>query len=298
MTVCEVKSLVFQIPVADFHEGDMNAASLKSPIWRPSAGTRIAVNDFIVMHGGPKGMWLPEHEHDEIQIEAHFSPASLTRSGSLALPETFRLIPSKKPHLGSWDEGSEVIVLLLNVRQMEIACDELLRRSKFVIHDEIWGSDTLIQSVASVLRREFLTGTNDPMFLEGLRTTLSGHLARSFRNSGSHSISGRLSPSVLRRALEMIEAKLDTAMSVESLAAHCHMGVHRFTQLFRKSTGRSPYQYFIELRIDRAKHFVKETSLSLAEIAYKLGFASQSHFSTTFRQHTQLTPHQYRRSIR
>jgi AraC family transcriptional regulator len=258
----------------------------------------MAVKDFVVMHGGPKAMRLTEHEHEDIQIEAHFSPASLTREGSPALAETFRLIPSRKPHVGSWKEGSEVIVFLLNTQQLEVAGDELLRRSKFVIHDEILGSDTLIQSVASVLRREFLAGTRDPMFLESLRTTLSGYLVRSFRSSGSLPIGGRLSPAVLGRALEMIEAKLDRGLSIESLAQHCQMGVHRFAQLFKASTGRTPYRYFLDLRIDRAKHLLKETPLPLAEIAYKLGFASQSHFSTTFRQHTQLTPHQYRRLAR
>lgn len=276
----------------------MNAASVKTPIWKPSARTKMAVEDFVVMHGGPRAMRLTEHEHNEIQIQAYFSPASLAREGSPVLPETFRLIPSKKPHAGSWNQGSEVIVFLLGTRQLEIACDELLHRSSLAIHDEIWGSDILVQSLAGVLRREFLSGTNDPMFLEGLRTTLSGHLVRSFRNSGPRTIRGRLSPSVLRRALEMIEAKLDTGLSIESLAEHCDMGVHRFTQLFRTSTGRSPYQYFLDLRIDRAKHFLKETSLPLAEIAYKLGFASQSHFSTTFRRQTQLTPRQYRQSSR
>lgn len=290
--------MVFQIPVADFQKNYMNAASLKTLIWKPSARTRVAVDDFVVMHGGPKGMCLPEHEHSEIQIVAHFSPVSLRRNDLPVLPETFRIIPSRMPHVGSWDEGSEVIVLLLSVRRLEIASDELLRRSDFAILDEIWGSDTLIQSVASVLRRDFLTGTNDPMFLEALQTTLSGHLVRSFRNSEPRTIGGRLSPTVLRRALEMIEAKLDTGLSIESLAKYCHMGVHRFTQLFRTSTGRSPYRYFLELRIDRAKHLLKETSLPLAEIAHELGFASQSHFSTTFRQHAQLTPRQYRQASR
>lgn len=128
-------------------------------------------------------MRLAEHEHQELQLEAHFSPASLTRKDSSVMPDTFHLIPSTKPHIGSWDEGSEFIVFLLDTRQLEIASDELLRRPNFLIQDEIWGSDSLIQSVAGVLRREFLAGTNDPMFLEALRTTLSGHLVRSFRQS-------------------------------------------------------------------------------------------------------------------
>jgi AraC family transcriptional regulator len=276
----------------------MNTASSKTPIWKPSAQTRMAVEDFVVMHGGPRAMRLAEHEHNEVQIEAHFSPVSLKRQGPPVLPETFRLIPSRKPHVGSWNEGSEVIVFLLDTRQLEIAGDELLRRSNFVIHNETCGSDILIQSLAGALRREFLNGTNDPMFLEGLRTTLSGHLVRTFRNSEARSLGGGLPPGTLQRALEMMAEKLDKGLSIESLAEHCHMGIHRFTQLFKISTGRSPYQHFLHLRIGRAKHFLKETSLPLAEIAYKLGFASQSHFSTAFRLHTQLTPHQYRRSSR
>lgn len=111
-------------------------------------------------------------------------------------------------------------------------------------------------------------------------------------------IHGQLPPAVLRRALEMIESKLDSGLSIESLAGHCQMGVHHFRQLVKASTGRTPYQYFLDLRVRRAKYFLKETSLPFAEIAYKVGFASQSHCSTAFRQQTQLTPGQYRQSAR
>ena len=248
------------------------------------------------MHGGPRAMRLPEHEHAEIQIQAHFSPTSLSR-GAASIPETYRLIPSGKPHVGSWCEGSEVVVFLVHKRQLEMAGDELLSRGRYEPDEEIWGTDSVIHSVASVLRREFLSGTSDSRFLEAVRTVLSGHLVRSLGDSSVRRVRGRLAPRLLRQVVERMEENLGAGVSIPELAKHCRMGTHHFTQLFKASTGSSPYRYLLDLRTERAKELLATTSLSLAEIAYKLGFANQSHFATSFRRHTQFTPRQFRRTL-
>lgn len=276
----------------------MPYAHPKPDIWQPSAKTKMSLDDLVVMHGGPQAMRLTEHEHSSLQIEAHFSRAVLARKSQFVVPETYHLIPSKKPHTGGWSEGSEVIVVLLDTRHIELAADELLRRSGVAIKEEIWGSDTVVQSVAGLLRREFLTGTTDPLFLEALRTTLSGHLVRTFRNAGTVRVEGRLSPRHLRAALDMIECHLESGVSVVALAERCQMGIHRFTRSFKASTGLSPYQYFIRRKMEKAKHSLQGRSQSLAEIAHQLGFSSQSHFSSVFRRLTQMTPSEYRRKHR
>lgn len=270
----------------------------KVSIWKASRQTRIGVQDFVAMHGGPKAMRLAEHEHAEIQIQAHFSPIALSRNPATILPDSYRLIPSRKPHVGSWAEGNEVIVLLLHPHQLEIASDELLHRAKYDLVAGFWGADPVIHSVAGVLRREFLTGASDPLFLEALRTVLAGHLVRTFSSSGARPIRGRLSPRLFNKVMEIIQERLGTDLSVEELAAHCHMGVHQFTRLFRVSTGCSPYRYVTSQRIARAKELLTATNLPLVDIAYKIGFSSQSHFCTSFRRHTQFTPQRYRCSAR
>lgn len=258
----------------------------------------MAVPDFVAMHGGPRAMRLPEHEHAEVQVDAHFSPNSLLRGTGSVLAETYRLIPSGKPHVGSWREGSEVVVFLVHQRQLEMASDELLQRGQYGPAEENWGVDSVIHSIASVVRREFLNGSSDSLFLEAIRTVLCGHLVRSLGHPSVRRATGRLAPLLLRQVVERIEESLDAGVSVQELAQHCRMGTHHFTRLFKASTGRSPYRYVLDLRISRAKKLLAETSLSLAEIAYKLGFASQSHFTTSFRQHTQFTPQQFRRTVR
>jgi AraC family transcriptional regulator len=258
----------------------------------------MTLGDFVIMHGGPQAMRLIEHDHKEIQIEAHFSKSALRQQSRSVQPGSFRLISSQKPHLGEWKEGTEVIVLLLDPRHLENAGDELLQRTKFELPEEVWGSDSVVQSIASIVRGEFLAGTNDAMFLEAIRTTISGHLVREYRGGNVRRMDGGLTPSALRNSLEMMEEHLATGVSVEALARLCHVGVHRYNQLFKQSTGFTPYQYFLRLRIERAKQLLVDKSLTLAEIAYSLGFASQGHFTTAFRAHTQLTPRLFIRMMR
>jgi AraC family transcriptional regulator len=61
--------------------------------------------------------------------------------------------------------------------------------------------------------------------------------------------------------------------------------------------GFSPHRYLTARRIEIAKHLLERTHFSIAEIALETGFSSQAHFTNRFREHLELTPRQYRRSV-
>ena len=67
------------------------------------------------------------------------------------------------------------------------------------------------------------------------------------------------------------------------------------TRQFTAYVGVPPYRYLIELRIERARQLLRETELTVTQICHRVGFNSLSHFTTTFRQHTGLSPSAYRR---
>jgi AraC family transcriptional regulator len=78
------------------------------------------------------------------------------------------------------------------------------------------------------------------------------------------------------------------------LAQLAGMSPHYFCELFKKSTGVSPYQYSLRCRMDRAKDFLKSGHLTVGQVAEATGFADQSHFGKVFRRFVGVTPLQFR----
>jgi AraC family transcriptional regulator len=266
--------------------------------WKPTRQNRIVVAEMTLMHGGPIAMSLPEHEHPEIQVGMHFvSPQIRGKSQPTGkVPTYFSLIPSGKPHVGGWEDGSEVVVALLSRAQVERAAGELLRSSRLEIVSAAYAVDPVFLAMGTVLRTEFLLGgTADPLFIEAVGTVIAGHVVRRWNSQpGQLSTKGRLSPVQIRKTLDAIEAWIPSGICIAALAGQLGMGTHQFTRLFRRTIGHSPYRFVTMRRIERARALLEETTLPLAEIALDLGFVSQSHFTSMFHREIRTTPQAYR----
>jgi AraC family transcriptional regulator len=68
--------------------------------------------------------------------------------------------------------------------------------------------------------------------------------------------------------------------------------------MFRESFGVPPHRYLLARRLVRAQQLLKQTTLPLGEVALACGFASASHFSTTFRNALGATPGEYRLALK
>jgi AraC family transcriptional regulator len=274
---------------------------LASPIWKPQRTTRVVHSGLTFMHGGPVGMHLPEHEHDEVQLEMHFSLARRPNGRQLGMEAGFfNLLPSRKPHIGHWADNTEVVVALISRRQMQGAADELLRQGRAESAEVICGVDPLFQSCSLLLRDQFLSGRiEDRLLVEAVGTVLSGWLVRQWGHASSlRKLTGRLSAQQLRKTMEIIEHHSNGNPSISNLADALGMGTHQFTRHFSASVGFTPYQYIVRRRLERARTLLEKTSLPIADIALEVGFVSQSHLTETFRRHLHVTPAAHRAAKR
>ncbi len=98
----------------------------------------------------------------------------------------------------------------------------------------------------------------------------------------------------LRLATDYIEAHLGDELSLDSIAAVPAMSPFRFARAFKKTTGHSPRQYVIARRVERAKELLSSSTDSVAQVAHLVGFSTQSHFTSVFRQRCGVTPKRYR----
>ena len=87
---------------------------------------------------------------------------------------------------------------------------------------------------------------------------------------------------------------LEEDISMPGIAERLNISYTKFRRLFKQYTGQSPAQYFINMKIHRAKEMLRGSSASVKEIAFTLHFESAEYFATTFKTRTGMTPTQFR----
>ena len=111
---------------------------------------------------------------------------------------------------------------------------------------------------------------------------------------------GPVSAAQMRRAIELLhDSGPDPVqdLSLGRLASEAGLSPFHFARQFKRVTGQSPHQYLLAIRIERARALLAERSLSLVDVALRLGFSSQSHLTSVFRRAIGLTPGVYRAAI-
>ncbi len=92
----------------------------------------------------------------------------------------------------------------------------------------------------------------------------------------------------------LIERNIAGRHTAASLAGAVGLGEGDFVSAFGATFGVSPHQFLIERRIEHARRLLRDTRLSLTEIAMRTGFSTPSHFSTTFHSRAGVSPRVYR----
>lgn len=197
-----------------------------------------------------------------------------------------------------WDDGDETAAYLF------IAMDRDFVRGLF---EKIWGpahshklvpelgfQDPEIQIAARGINREMRKqDLASPMMVESHATTI---VARMLRRSIGKSIRvrGGLSPSVLGRVIDRIEAALDRPLKVTELAGEAGFSLHHFCRAFTQSTGWPPHSFIVRRRLERASEMLRSSNKSITEIALACGFSSASHMSASFRKEIGVSPKLFR----
>lgn len=100
----------------------------------------------------------------------------------------------------------------------------------------------------------------------------------------------------LERARRYAEARFAEPLGVEDLAKVAGFSRFHFTRLFTEHTGSSPTAWLVDLRVKEAARLLRETRLSLKEIATRCGFSDTGFLGKTFAARTGQPPGAYRRS--
>ena len=106
----------------------------------------------------------------------------------------------------------------------------------------------------------------------------------------------RLRDFYIKEALVFIDRNYQRDISIEEIAAVCGLNRSYFGKVFRDSVGESPQAYLLHYRMARAAQLLKETRMSIGEIAAQVSYPNQLHFSRAFKNVHGVSPREYRQT--
>ncbi len=157
----------------------------------------------------------------------------------------------------------------------------------------------LVAPLSERLRDEFIHITEE-MRQEavGYRRIIGARTLLIMATASACSLRGQFEGAGILPAIEqaktLLSAQLDRDVNVEKMAAWLGVGYSHFRRAFRDSTGLSPAQYHLGLRIRLASELLRTTALPSAAVGRRVGFDSACYFCRIFKNKTGQSPSEYR----
>lgn len=259
---------------------------------------------------------LQAHRFDALQCSdldlppapRHFIAAHLLRpchvdtrwSGRLhrgrSLPGNAMLMTAGQDSVWHCSSAIDELHVFLDPTVVEEVAEELGRPS-FSLIDGVGIVDPVLNEMTRQLLAEIeRPGIGTRLFADTIARSLALQLLRRHSTVGAAGATQRVAMTArqLRLAVDYIESHLGEDLSLERIAAAPGMSTFRFARAFRDATGQSPRQYVIARRIECAKELLRTGSEGLADIAHRVGFSTQSHFTSAFRRRCGTTPKRFR----
>ncbi|MDV9034020.1 transcriptional regulator ArgR [Pseudomonas sp. RAC1] len=102
----------------------------------------------------------------------------------------------------------------------------------------------------------------------------------------------------LTQAVLLMEANIEEPLTTDEIAQHVCVSRRQLERIFKQYLNRVPSQYYLELRLNKARQMLMQTSKSIIQIGLSCGFSSGPHFSSAYRNFFGATPREDRNQRR
>jgi AraC family transcriptional regulator len=215
---------------------------------------------------------------------------------------TERIIINPKGHDGWWNcPGSPVVSnVFIGEERLQRCADEIGRGTKPELLLTLSAEDPRLFKTLSLIAEESATEDAisrlcleqlvDVLCLQVLRSHVAFPLAKPVHKGG-------LGAWQLRRVTDYMQEHLADDVGLETLASLARLSRFHFCRTFRESTGYTPNQWLVLLRMREARRLLANPVLTVTDVALAVGYKTPSAFALAFRNAIGVTPSAYRRCL-
>lgn len=124
---------------------------------------------------------------------------------------------------------------------------------------------------------------------------MSGFCFRSFGEEKNERVS---QDSLVDLCEHYMRASIHKNLSLEELSSRYGYSVSYLQRVFRDKKGVPPKQYFLRMKMDKAKELLARSDMNITELSNRIGYDDPLHFSKLFKKHTGYNPTEYRKRSR
>lgn len=188
--------------------------------------------------------------------------------------------------------ASPLEYVVLGIEGLEISASDS-GESRFTILNS-HESDSIAACLQNILREAYNKLPGNEIICQAYMEILLTHLTRSTDFSVSeHPISSSNNQCVTIR--RYIDAHFKEPLTLDQLAQIAHINKYHLAHSFKEAFGISPISYQLNRRIEESCYLLRQTDMSLSQIARVLGFSSSSYFSQLFRKVKKMSPSEFRK---
>lgn len=99
------------------------------------------------------------------------------------------------------------------------------------------------------------------------------------------------------RVEEFLRENYGNEFSLKNIARVANLSPYHLIRSFKSQTGKTPYQYLLEIKVEKAKELLRFKELSITEICFRSGFNNPNHFTDVFKRKVGVLSSEYRREL-
>lgn len=209
----------------------------------------------------------------------------------------FAINPMQEHGIAEYCKGISLCGIHINKNLIQQVSQDIYHNPNIVFTNDSYSIDPDLNMLIRMFLEELRYKQSGYGFIiENLSMLIIGNVLRKIDHnlsSSFHDVNPNENDSI-KKVIDYMNENYINGISCTELSKLINTGKFNFIRTFKSKIGKTPYEYLLDLKIEKAKKMIKTNAYTITEISLMCGFSSHSHFTSTFKKRTGISPTEYK----